>query len=461
MADPLLAPPLARDERMRALAAVVARLSEIDLSPLLVYLVDQVSGSALLHLAEQFHVLGHEGWNAATDDMTRRRLIKRAIELHRHKGTPWAVRWALESIGIDADLIDQQAQRAIYAQLNPTRVDSTWTLDGRRVIAPLELITGIPQIQHWAEFIVRINLASLLRPMEWALIRSMIDEWKPVRAWPLFLFWLSWRAQVEVQSTTLLLLRKHIAARYPWCGRVIGHDEAVRWALGRNSTIVKLPQAFGLFRLGEYRNGLSTWHLHGCRVSRSMSLSSHAATGIYRWPRLSQVDRRLNGAWRIGAHAADASGHTTLRMSRQTSTAVSADVTYHEHIRVDYPATPTRLGHYLGLARWWRLDGGRRLGRARGPCSFGFKVRREPSILPMVEAVLGKTGMTYANPETLPSSDLVYRTTPRHLLVRNRSVAKSSSPVPHRRLVLSQRWQLGASKVPLFTLAITKENVHG
>ncbi len=53
----LLPPPLASDERFSILANIAAeRFAQIDLTALLVYLVDIVDASALPSLAEQFHV---------------------------------------------------------------------------------------------------------------------------------------------------------------------------------------------------------------------------------------------------------------------------------------------------------------------------------------------------------------------------------------------------------------------
>jgi len=104
MADVLLLPPpLAGDERFQALGQLAARISDIDLSPLLVYLVDTVNASALPNLAEQLHILG-EGWQFARDDDERRRLLKRAIELHRHKGTRWAIQQVLETLGLSGQI---------------------------------------------------------------------------------------------------------------------------------------------------------------------------------------------------------------------------------------------------------------------------------------------------------------------------------------------------------------------
>ncbi|EAA5487725.1 phage tail protein I [Salmonella enterica subsp. enterica] len=97
----LLPPPLASDERFSVLANIAAeRFAQIDLTALLVYLVDIVDASALPSLAEQFHVQGLEGWLFAVNEQEKRELIKQAIELHKYKGTPWAVRRVLEILSL-------------------------------------------------------------------------------------------------------------------------------------------------------------------------------------------------------------------------------------------------------------------------------------------------------------------------------------------------------------------------
>ncbi len=94
----LLQPSLQGDARMEALARLIARLSGLPVNVPLVNLFDMVDASALPSLGEQFHVMGAEGWNLAGTEEARRALLKKAIELHRHKGTPWAVRHALETV---------------------------------------------------------------------------------------------------------------------------------------------------------------------------------------------------------------------------------------------------------------------------------------------------------------------------------------------------------------------------
>jgi phage tail P2-like protein len=103
MADLLLPPSLASDERSQAFAQAAARFSEIDLTPVLVYLIDTVDKSALPLLADQFRVLG-EGWQFTRNNDERRALIKHAIEIKRHRGTPWAIEQVLEILHLPGKL---------------------------------------------------------------------------------------------------------------------------------------------------------------------------------------------------------------------------------------------------------------------------------------------------------------------------------------------------------------------
>lgn len=81
-------------------------LAEIDLGKLLIYIIDTVDAGMLPVLAEQFDVLGYKGLKLAQTEAAQRELIKRAIELHRYKGTEWAIKEALKSIGFtDIELV--------------------------------------------------------------------------------------------------------------------------------------------------------------------------------------------------------------------------------------------------------------------------------------------------------------------------------------------------------------------
>jgi phage tail P2-like protein len=108
MADERLLPPPVADERGLAFLEALDRLAELDLTPLLVYRLESVPESALYALAWQLGVLGPAGWDLAETAEQRRDLLRRAIQLHRRKGTPWAVRESLRALGYpDAAVVEE------------------------------------------------------------------------------------------------------------------------------------------------------------------------------------------------------------------------------------------------------------------------------------------------------------------------------------------------------------------
>ena len=117
----LLPPPLRRDLNCRALETVAARLSTLDLTPLVLYDVANVPASLLPYLAEQFNVLGDAGWDIADTDDERRALIKEAIALHKLKGTRHAVERALDLIGVVAVIVE-------WWERNPKGVPHTFAI---------------------------------------------------------------------------------------------------------------------------------------------------------------------------------------------------------------------------------------------------------------------------------------------------------------------------------------------
>jgi phage tail P2-like protein len=149
-ADHRLIPAGIRDNSTLAFNDLINRLGLVPLDQLLINLVDNVSSTAMHHLIEQFHVTGWEGGAQALTDADRRALIKRAIALHRYKGTPWAVKQALAATG----------QRVLLTEwFNQTPAGSPYT-----ALADVE-VTDRP-----------IDLASI------TAIEAAIEEWKSYRS---------------------------------------------------------------------------------------------------------------------------------------------------------------------------------------------------------------------------------------------------------------------------------------
>ena len=75
---------------------------------LLIYFVDTVDEKALPVLAQEFNVLGTRGWDYADTVFKQRELIKNAIQLHRYKGTRWAVEQVILQAGLTTAEVEER-----------------------------------------------------------------------------------------------------------------------------------------------------------------------------------------------------------------------------------------------------------------------------------------------------------------------------------------------------------------
>ena len=200
--DNLLQPPLQGDARMEALARLIARLSALPADVPLVNLFDLVDASALASLGEQFHVMGVEGWNLASTEAARRALLKKAIELHRHKGTPWAVEEALRATGFAGAEVREGGGLCAH--------DAELAHNGAGTYA-----SG----NRWAMFDIEINLGESagIDAAGRARIRETVNAWKNARS---HLRALSWRTSAEdsmaVSETPELAARADFPDVFAW-----------------------------------------------------------------------------------------------------------------------------------------------------------------------------------------------------------------------------------------------------
>lgn len=292
----------------------------------------------------------------------------------------------------------------LYALGEPgLKLNGSWGIGGQRPSADFgEAEARMPDLSRMfltsrieiaLDFSVQIrSISSLMH-----IIRSVI----PARLLPLFRFMLRFVLYAEARLSTRMLMEKQSGVRYPWCGKVIGDSADVRWSMGRDGVLVKLPLAFGTFRLGEIRGGLSVRRLKACRIDSSALAQISASAGAYRMPKLGEVWRRLDGSWRLAGRIADADSSAFISASSQAIVAQSVGVTHHENIRMDYPATPSRLSGFARLSSWRRLDGKWSVGSVLTRRPFGFAVRRDRSVAVESSATLKSNYYASATPERL------------------------------------------------------------
>jgi len=145
--------------------AAGAELAEVPTNGLLMYLVDSAPESALYHLADQFGVLGWAGWRLAATVAARRALIKKAIVLHRKKGTVFAIKEAVRAVGFDSAEI-REGVGVDY--------DGTYVYDGSITYAG----------GNWATFRVTVAVGAdvSITPELAANMRALIEEYKNARS---------------------------------------------------------------------------------------------------------------------------------------------------------------------------------------------------------------------------------------------------------------------------------------
>ena len=187
----LSAAPSINDTRTQALLELIARLAALDLTPILVYRIDSVPEGALPFLAWQFDILSPlwqlvapvslgvdaltdidllvdidaliEGGGAVSGDVlteaAQREMLKSAVPLHRFRGTPFAVKQALASLG--------------WTQVNLLEGQSSW--GG----------AAYPASQGWALFRVMIDLIDGQGVPSGAAstAAAAVNFFKPARAW--------------------------------------------------------------------------------------------------------------------------------------------------------------------------------------------------------------------------------------------------------------------------------------
>lgn len=114
-----LATPLNGNLNMQAYIEVLREeLERIDPTKLFIFLFDTVDESLLDLLAEQFDMLGFNGWVLAETVEQKRELLKASFQLHSMKGTPAGIREVVRRLGFQ-DLIINERTGAPVDALNP------------------------------------------------------------------------------------------------------------------------------------------------------------------------------------------------------------------------------------------------------------------------------------------------------------------------------------------------------
>lgn len=134
MANLQYADIIVNDLKYKALADLSQRVNQLETTQIMTTLVELLGDEFMPYLAEKWSVTGADGLILADSESSKRALIQSAIELHRHKGTPWAIREVLRKLGFGEIEIDEGLKARNYEH---------------------SVVANIPAEHRWAYYAVR------------------------------------------------------------------------------------------------------------------------------------------------------------------------------------------------------------------------------------------------------------------------------------------------------------------
>ena len=107
--------------------------------------------------------LSVDEWDEAWPEARKRQAVLQSVQLHRKKGTPWAVLRALEVRGYPGcELIEFKGYQDQWREAGGLFMDGSFAMDGRFMAAHLSAAGSVMRgavINHWAQYAIRVNAA--------------------------------------------------------------------------------------------------------------------------------------------------------------------------------------------------------------------------------------------------------------------------------------------------------------
>lgn len=145
------------------LEAALANAADLPLTPERVATLWDAAACPVGLLPWLAWALSVDEWDDAWPEDRKREAVLQAVQLHRKKGTPWAVLRALEVHGYPGcELIEYADYHRQWEATHGLYLDGSWPLDGRYLSANLAAGGGAMRhtvLRHWAQYAIRVNAA--------------------------------------------------------------------------------------------------------------------------------------------------------------------------------------------------------------------------------------------------------------------------------------------------------------
>lgn len=260
--------------------------------------------------------LGVDFWHLADTPRKRRDLIKNAIAWHKKRGTPWAVKQALATLGYQVEeLIEQGEYRQRWLAAGGRVLDGSWQADGQYA---LKWTANLPDnsalrrlsLGHWAEYAIRVSAAEGWGRDDQAAVRNIAERYAPARA-HLVAIISNWRALFHSHIRNRSL-RYRLLLQFDACQRLSVHQRPTLngcWPL-RGSQVTQTLDGWALSRFisldGVRAVSGFAWATGqlAYRTTLRMRLRQHM-TGPAAQIRLAGQPRQLNGRWSLSEQVLD------------------------------------------------------------------------------------------------------------------------------------------------------------
>lgn len=153
---------IANDPKYTALANLSTNLPLMNTAVIMTNLIELVPEEQLDLLAEKWSLTGYDGWALAESVEAKRKLIQRSVELHRHKGTPWAMQEIIRQLGF--------GEAEILEGLTGKRHDGSFVRNG---------VYYRGEQSKWAHY--RVILKQPITNDQAALLRQTLKVFAPAR----------------------------------------------------------------------------------------------------------------------------------------------------------------------------------------------------------------------------------------------------------------------------------------